>query len=195
MCRANPLWGAPRVHGELAKLGISISEAAVSKYMIRHRRPPSQTWRSFSRHHVMDLVSVAFFTLPTVTFRILFVFIVSPSRSSADRSFQRDAAFLRGVDRATNGRCLSLGFGAALPAARSGSNLWSVFRPSRGGSRGRAGRYRTALPVVKSIRRKSHWYHSPRLSRPLDRSRRAAPEANPTRKCRLLSFLPDPFVA
>ena len=47
MCRANPLWGAPRVHGELAKLGISISQAAVSKYMIRRRKPPSQTWRSF----------------------------------------------------------------------------------------------------------------------------------------------------
>ena len=76
MCRANPLWGAPRVHGELAKLGISISQAAVSKYMIHHRRPPSQTWRSFLDNHVKDLVSVDFFTLPTATFRVLFVFIV-----------------------------------------------------------------------------------------------------------------------
>ena len=76
MCRANPLWGAPRVHGELAKLGISISPAAVSKYMIHHRRPPSQTWRSFLDNHVKDLVSVDFFTLPTATFRVLFVFIV-----------------------------------------------------------------------------------------------------------------------
>ena len=76
MCRANPLWGAPRVHGELAKLGISISQAALSKYKIRHRRPPSQTWRSVLDNHVKDLVSVDFFTLPTATFRILFVFIV-----------------------------------------------------------------------------------------------------------------------
>ena len=76
MCRANPLWGAPRVHGELTKLGISISQAAVSKYMIRHRKPPSQTWRSFLDNHVKDLVSVDFFTLPTATFRVLFVFIV-----------------------------------------------------------------------------------------------------------------------
>jgi len=58
MCRANPLWGAPRVHGELTKLGISISQAAVSKYKIRHRKPPSQTWRSFLDNHVKDLVSV-----------------------------------------------------------------------------------------------------------------------------------------
>ena len=76
MSRANPLWGAPRVHGELAKLGISISQAAVSKYMIRHRTPPSHTWRSFLDNHVKDLVSLDFFTLPTATFRVLFVFIV-----------------------------------------------------------------------------------------------------------------------
>ena len=66
MCRANPLWGAPRVHGELAKLGISISQAAVSKYMIRCRKPPSQTWRSFLDNHVEDLVSIDFFTLPRI---------------------------------------------------------------------------------------------------------------------------------
>jgi len=76
MCRANPLWGAPRVHGELAKLGISISQAAVSKYMIRRHKPPCQTWRSFLDNHVEDLVSIDFFTLPTATFRILFVFII-----------------------------------------------------------------------------------------------------------------------
>jgi len=76
MCRANPLWGAPRVHGELAKLGISISQAAVSKYMIRRPKPPSQTWRSFLDNHVEDLVSIDFFTLPSATFRILFVFII-----------------------------------------------------------------------------------------------------------------------
>ena len=64
------------MHGELAKLGISISQAAVSKYMVRHRTPPSHTWRSFLDNHVNDLVSLDFFTLPTATFRVLFVFIV-----------------------------------------------------------------------------------------------------------------------
>ncbi len=76
MSRANPLWGAPRTHGELAKLGISISQATVSKYMVRHRTPPSQTWRSFLDNHVKDLVSLDFFTLPTASFRVLFVFVV-----------------------------------------------------------------------------------------------------------------------
>ena len=73
---ANPLWGAPRVHGELIKLGISIAQATVSKYMIRNRTPPSQTWRSFLNNHVPDLVSVDFFTAPTATFRVLLVFLV-----------------------------------------------------------------------------------------------------------------------
>ena len=75
MSRSNPLWGAPRVHGELMKLGISISQAAVSKYMVRDRKPPSQTWRSFLDNHLADLVSIDFFTVPTATFRILFVFV------------------------------------------------------------------------------------------------------------------------
>ncbi len=66
--RENPLWGAPRVHGELLKLGIEISQAAVSKYMIRHPKPPSQTWRTFLRNHVDCLASVDFFVVPTAAF-------------------------------------------------------------------------------------------------------------------------------
>jgi len=64
------------VHGELLKLGLDISQATVSKYMIRHRKPPSQTWRTFLGNHVRDLVAVDFFTVPTVTFRVLFVFVI-----------------------------------------------------------------------------------------------------------------------
>jgi len=75
MATAN-LWGAPRIHGELLKLGIQISEATVSKYVPRRRKPPSQTWRSFLENHVDKLVSVDFFTVPTVLFSVLFVFVV-----------------------------------------------------------------------------------------------------------------------
>jgi len=75
MATAN-LWGAPRIHGELLKLGIRISEATVSKYLPRRRKPPSQTWRSFLENHVDTLVSVDFFTVPTVLFHVLFVFVV-----------------------------------------------------------------------------------------------------------------------
>jgi putative transposase len=76
MSRANPLWGAPRIHGELQKLGIEISQAAVSKYVVRHRKPPSQTWRPFLENHLGSLVSVDFFVVPTVLFKVLFVFVV-----------------------------------------------------------------------------------------------------------------------
>ncbi|MFQ5899199.1 MAG: integrase core domain-containing protein [Candidatus Methylomirabilia bacterium] len=76
MSNANPLWDAPRIHGELQKLGLAISQAAVSKYMVRQRRPPSQTWRTCLDHHLQSLVSVDFFTVSTVTFKVLFVFVV-----------------------------------------------------------------------------------------------------------------------
>jgi putative transposase len=76
MSLANPLWGAPRIHGELLKLGIEVSQSTVAKYMARQRKPPSQTWRTFLNNHVRQLVSTDFFVVPTVTFRVLYVFIV-----------------------------------------------------------------------------------------------------------------------
>ena len=76
MSRDNPIWGAPRVHGELLKLGIKIGETSVGKYMVRRRRPPSQTWRTFLQNHVTSMVSVDFFAVPTIRFQILYVFLV-----------------------------------------------------------------------------------------------------------------------
>src|SRR5207244_4438266 len=76
MSNANPLWGAPRIHGELLKLGIEISQASVAKYMIRRRRPPSQLWRTFLRNHIGQIVAADFFVVPTATYRLLFVLIL-----------------------------------------------------------------------------------------------------------------------
>ena len=76
MQSANTGWGAPRIHGELLKLGIEVSQATVSKYMARPRKPPSQTWRTFLDNHVPDLASMDFLIVPTATFRVLYVFIV-----------------------------------------------------------------------------------------------------------------------
>jgi putative transposase len=76
MCRENPTWGAPRIHGELLKLGIDISESSVSKYMVLCRKPPSQTWRTFLENHAKQLVSIDFFTVPTIRFQVLYVFLV-----------------------------------------------------------------------------------------------------------------------
>jgi putative transposase len=76
MSRENPLWGAPRIHGELLKLGIDVGETSVGKYMVRHRRPPSQSWRTFLENHMKSTVSIDFFTVPTLRFEILYVFLV-----------------------------------------------------------------------------------------------------------------------
>ena len=76
MAAANPLWGAPRIHGELLKLGIEISEQTVSRLMPKRRKPPSQTWKAFLENHVNELVSIDFFTAPIATFRVLFVLVV-----------------------------------------------------------------------------------------------------------------------
>jgi hypothetical protein len=73
---ANPLWGAPRIHGELQKLGIVVSQSTVAKYMRRHRRPPSQTWRTFLTNHAGQIMAADLFVVPTVTFRMLFVLII-----------------------------------------------------------------------------------------------------------------------
>jgi putative transposase len=76
MRAANPLWGAPRIHGELRTLGIDVSERTVSRLVQRRRRPPSQTWRTFLTNHVIGLVSLDFFTVPTMTGRVLFVLVL-----------------------------------------------------------------------------------------------------------------------
>src|SRR5438309_6596958 len=76
MSRANPLWGAPRIQGELLKLGLTVSQATVSTYMFRPRRPPSQAWRTFLKNHTADLIALDFFTVPTATFRVLFVLVM-----------------------------------------------------------------------------------------------------------------------
>lgn len=76
MQAANVGWGAPRIHGELLKLGFQVSQATVSKCMVRRPKAPSQTWRSFLNNHVRDIAAIDFFTVPTATFRILYVFIV-----------------------------------------------------------------------------------------------------------------------
>lgn len=76
MAAANPLWGAPRIHGELRVLGIEVSERTVSRLLRPRRRPPSQTWRTFLTNHVGTLVSMDFFTVPTLTGRVLFVFVL-----------------------------------------------------------------------------------------------------------------------
>jgi len=74
--KRSPSWGAPRIHGELLKLGIHVAESSVTKYMVRNRKPPSQTWRTFLENHAQQLVSIDFLRVPTIRFQVLYVFLV-----------------------------------------------------------------------------------------------------------------------
>ena len=76
MSVANPLWGAPRIHGELLKLGIDLGQTTVAKYMVRKRRPPSQGWRTFLHNHAEGIASIDFFVVPTASFRLLYGFLM-----------------------------------------------------------------------------------------------------------------------
>src|SRR6202171_145968 len=76
MSRANPLWGAPRIHGELLKLSIDVSQASVGRSMPRRPKAPSPTWRSFLRNHMTDMVALDMFVVATATFRLLYAMIV-----------------------------------------------------------------------------------------------------------------------
>jgi hypothetical protein len=74
MSVANPLWGAPRIHGELLKLGIDGGQTTVARYMTRRRRPPSQGWKTFLRNHADSIASMDLFVVPTISFRLLYGF-------------------------------------------------------------------------------------------------------------------------
>jgi putative transposase len=72
----NPLWGTPRIVGELGKLGINVAKSTVDKYRVRSRKTPSPTWKAFLKNHINELVSIDFFIVPTIRFKLLFVLIV-----------------------------------------------------------------------------------------------------------------------
>ncbi len=76
MSRENATWGSPRIQSELALLGYTVDQSTVQKYMGRHRKPPSQTWRTFLENHVPDIAAIDFFVVATVRFRLLYCFIV-----------------------------------------------------------------------------------------------------------------------
>ena len=76
MSVANPLWGAPRIHGELLKLGIDVGQTTVAKYMARRRQPPSQGWKTFLRNHADGIASMDLFLIPTISFRLLYGFLI-----------------------------------------------------------------------------------------------------------------------
>jgi putative transposase len=114
MAEANPRWGAPRIHGELLKLGVVVSQATVAKYMGRRRRPPSQTWRTFLSNHVGQIVAADFFVVPTVTCRLVFVLVLLAHDRRRIRARGGHRASDGRVDGPAVARSVSVGRGAAV---------------------------------------------------------------------------------
>ena len=76
MSMENPLWGAPRIHGELLKLGFEVAQSSVAKYIVKRQVPPSQGWRTFLRNHAPDVAAMDLFVVPTIGFRLLYAFVI-----------------------------------------------------------------------------------------------------------------------
>jgi hypothetical protein len=72
----NPLWGAPRIHGELLKLGFEVAQSSVAKYMVKRRGPPSQGWSTFLRNHAPDIAAMDLFVVPTLGFDLLYALVI-----------------------------------------------------------------------------------------------------------------------
>jgi transposase InsO family protein len=76
MSLENPLWGAPRIHGELLKLGFEVAQSSVAKYLVKRRGPPSQGWRTFLCNHAPDIAAMDLFVVPTIGFDLLYAFVI-----------------------------------------------------------------------------------------------------------------------
>src|SRR5208282_1242360 len=120
----NPLWGAPRIHGELLKLGFEVSQSSVAKYMVKRRGPPSQGWRAFLRNHAPDIAAMDLFVVPTIGFELLYAFVIV-------RLDRRDLIWIDVTRHPTAewiARQITEAFPwnevSALPHPRSGPHLW-----------------------------------------------------------------------
>ena len=119
----NPLWGVPRIQSDLGLLGYEVAESTVAKYRVRSPKPPSQTWKTFLENHAGEIISIDFFTVPTVTFRILFCFVVLKQDrrqvvhfnvTSHPTAFWTGQQMIQAFPEDT----------ATVSAAGSGQNLW-----------------------------------------------------------------------
>jgi hypothetical protein len=180
MAAANPLWGAPRIHGELCKLGLEVSERTVSRVLARRPRPRSQTWRIFLANHVAGLVSMDFFTVSTLTGRVRFVLVPLAHPATSGTPHRRPRAPDVRLDDAASDRRVSRGCRSPVVAERPLTA--STATPSVGGwqawDHGR--RLQPHESMAKSIRRAPDRIHPPRMSRSCDGHQRRPSASHPS---------------
>src|SRR6185312_10233872 len=114
MSIANPLWRAPRIHGELLKLDIAIGQTSVAKYMARWRGPPSQGWKTFLRNHADGIAAIDLFVVPTISFRLLYGLLIMGHGRRQVIWFRSNDASDRGTDRKPDHGILRMGAASPL---------------------------------------------------------------------------------
>src|SRR5947207_6337321 len=187
MAAANPLWGAPRIHGGLLRLGIDVSERTVSRLMPKRRPLPSQTWRTFLANHVRDLVSLDFFTVPTARLRVPFVPVVLAHHRRRVVHFN--------VTEHPTARWTAQQIVDAFPDDSAPTYLLrdrdqvygEQFRHRVKGMRNRGSAHGSAQPVAESLRGAAHRLDPARVSRSRSGSRRKPPAPHPGPLLLLLS--------
>ena len=115
MSIVNPLWGAPRIHGELLKLGIDVGQTSVAKYMARRRGPPSQGWKTFLRNHADGIAAIDLFVVPTISFRLLYGLLIMGPWPAADTVVWSDREANGRMDRQSTDGGVWLGSNPSLP--------------------------------------------------------------------------------
>jgi hypothetical protein len=173
MSIANPLWGAPRIHGELLKLGIDVGQTSVAKYMVRRRGPPSEGRKTFLRNHANGIAVMDLFVVPTVSFRLLDY----GARPATNPVARRHSAPNGGMDRQpTDG---GLWLGASLSDPRSGRLLRHHIRPTCSLAWHSRSSDLCTFTLAKRICGAFYRLNPPRMPRPYCCDRRATPAPHP----------------
>jgi hypothetical protein len=190
MSRANPLWGAPRIHGELLKLGFELAQSTVAKYMVRRRGPPSQGWRTFLCNHAPHTTAIDMFIVPTVGFRLLYGLAII-------RLERRHLVWtnVTANHRPTDHRGLPLGSGAPVPHSGQRRLVWPCCSATSCGHGNSGSTNCAAVALAEWSCRKADRFDPARVPGPRRGPGRSAPAPDPGRVCQLLQRTQDPPIS
>ena len=195
MSIANPLWGAPRIHGELLKIGIDVGQTSVAKYMARKRGPPSQGWKTFLLNHADGIAAMDLFVVPTVSFRLLYGFLImGHSRRRIFVAWRDGTSNCRVASQPTH-TSLRLGAPSELPDPRPGCLLWQSVCSAGSFSRHSRSSDITAFALAERLCGPPDRLDPPGMSRSCRCVRRAAPAAFAVVLYELLQLCSNPPIA
>ena len=191
MSRDNPLWGAPRIHGELLKLGFDVAQSTVAKYMIRGMGPPSQSWGTFLRNHAPEIAAIDLFAVPTIDFRSLYVLLIL-------RLDRRRLVWINVTPNPT-AEWIARQITEAFPWDEAPGYLirdrdrayGTIFVQHLCAMGIRDSPHRTSVAVAERPCRASHRFNSSRMFGPHDRAQRISSASNSRRVCRILQRNPN----